>query len=105
MNDSFSQATISPFLPAALFTADEINLLESDCGLTFDRVDGMLCLFADTTFGELGATGDGEEVNLIEFLQSELRPRGRPGAEGQAACLAGLRRGTRRPRFRRVPVL
>lgn len=79
MADYFTQATISPFLPATLFNDDEIDLLETAFGLTFenlqqtDKDGGFLYVYASTSFHEEGEDASGKHINLIKLLQAKLR--------------------------------
>jgi hypothetical protein len=76
MADNFNQATVSPNLPASLFTEDELDSLEFACGLTCDRDGETLYFYADTSFGEEGEDDrDGEDasINCLTLLQEKLR--------------------------------
>jgi hypothetical protein len=94
MADNYYQATVSPDLPAALFTAEELSALETACGLTCETYYEQLYFFADTSFREEGEYDrDGEDVtiNCLNVLQEKLRqldPDDYPhiSIEGAATC-------------------
>jgi hypothetical protein len=76
MANHYYQATVSPELPSALFTEEELDGLEVACGLTCERDDQLLYFFADTSFSEEGQYDrDGEDVaiNCLTLLQEKLR--------------------------------
>ena len=73
MTDYYTQVTISPCLPAALFSDEEIASMEYAFGLTCERTGRELYFFAETIFTELGEDEEGEDIDLIELLQRKLR--------------------------------
>jgi hypothetical protein len=76
MANNYYQATVSPELPATLFTEEELDALEVACGLTCERDDELLYFFADTSFSEEDEYDrDGEDVtiNCLTLLQGKLR--------------------------------
>jgi len=73
MANNYYQATVSPDLPANLFSAEEIHSLESACGLTADRVGEDVYFFAEECFCAQGEDADGFGVDCPTFLQGKLR--------------------------------
>jgi hypothetical protein len=73
MADNYSQATVSPDLPAALFSEEELDLLEICCGLTCERTGDHLYFFADTSFREDGEDDDGDSIDCLALFQEKLR--------------------------------
>jgi hypothetical protein len=67
------RATVTPDLPAHLFSAQELRSLEIACGLTYERDDENLYFFAETCFSELGEDDHGFRVNCLALLQEKLR--------------------------------
>ena len=89
MADNYSQATVWPELPAALFNEDELRLLERACGLTCQRNGEMLYFFAESCFNEQGDDPDGLDVNCLALLQEKLRqldPAEYPSISINGAC-------------------
>jgi hypothetical protein len=73
MANNYSQATLTPDLPATLFDEEELTLLETACGLTFERYDENIYFFADQCFREEGDDEDGETVDCLALMQQKLR--------------------------------
>jgi hypothetical protein len=91
MADNHYQATVSPDLPAALFSKEELYSLESACGLTCEPDGDHLYFFADTSFREEGEDGEGSSVDCLELMQAKLRqldPDAYPhiSIQGAATC-------------------
>jgi len=94
MANNYYQATVSPDLPASLFTDEELSALEFACGLTCERGDEFLYFSADTSFSEDGEYDrDGEDVtiNCLTLLQEKLQqldPDAYPhiSIQGAATC-------------------
>jgi hypothetical protein len=72
MADNYSQTTVSPELPAALFTDEELRSLEFACGLTYERCGENLYFFAETCFYDQGEDDDGFGVDCLSLLQEKL---------------------------------
>jgi hypothetical protein len=72
MADNYSQATVSPELPAALFNDEELRSLETACGLRCERVGDNLYFFAETCFYEDGEDDDGFGVDCLALFQEKL---------------------------------
>jgi hypothetical protein len=72
MADNYSQATVSPDLPAELFTDEELRSLEFACGLTCERSGENLYFFAELCFYEQGEDADGFGVDCLSLLQEKL---------------------------------
>jgi hypothetical protein len=90
MANNYSQATISPSLPATLFRDEELQSL-SICGLSAERIGDCLYFFADECFSDEGEDEDGELVNCLALMQEKLRqldPAAYPhiSIEGAAVC-------------------
>lgn len=90
MANNYMPATVSPNLPASLFSASELNAL-AICGLSRESHDGTICFFAEDYFSEEDEGEDGKPVNCITLLQSKLKlldPAGTPHIviEGAATC-------------------
>lgn len=97
MSDNYSQATVSPRLPASLFTAGELASLSSACGLACERHGDLLYFFAEEHFREQDDDGEGSSINCTAMFQEKLRqlPAGDYPAiiiEGAATC-SKLREG------------
>jgi hypothetical protein len=73
MADNYYQATVSPELPARLFSEDELQALELACGLTAERCGDDLYFFAETCFSERGEDADGFGVDCLALMQEKLR--------------------------------
>jgi hypothetical protein len=73
MTNNYSQATVSPDLPARLFTEDELLSLQIACGLSTERYEQNLYFFADENFCERGEGDDGFEVDCPALMQEKLR--------------------------------
>jgi hypothetical protein len=73
MADNYYQATVSPDLPAALFTEEELRSLQFECGLTCERCDDSLYFFAETCFCERGEDEEGFGVDCPALMQEKLR--------------------------------
>jgi hypothetical protein len=91
MANSYYQATISPDLPAALFSDDELEALEIACGLSAERIEDHLYFFADTSFAEQGDDDNDVPVDCLALMQAKLRqldPAAFPHItiEGAATC-------------------
>ena len=90
MANNYTQATVSPHLPAGLFSDSELDALAA-CGLSHECHAGTLYFFADTYFREEDDGEDGEPFNSIALFQSKLKlldPADTPHIviEGAAAC-------------------
>ena len=72
MADNYSQATVSPELPADLFSEEELRALETACGITCERYGENLYFFAETGFYEQGEDEAGFGVDCLAFLQEKL---------------------------------
>ena len=91
MANNYYQATVSPDLPAALFTEKELRALEIACGLTCERYGEELYFYAEERFCELGEDDDGFGVDCRALLQEKLRqldPAAYPciSIQGAATC-------------------
>jgi hypothetical protein len=73
MTDYNTQATVSPVLPASLFSDAELVSITIASGLDWQREGDDLYFFADTFFDEKGEDEQGETVDLLALLQSKLR--------------------------------
>jgi hypothetical protein len=73
MANNYDQATISPALPASLFSEAELRSLAVACGLSSERDGDDLYFFAETCFFEQGEDDDGFGVDLVSLLQAKLR--------------------------------
>jgi len=76
MADNYYQATVSPDLPASLFSEGELVALETACGLSHERDGEDLYLYADTSFREEGdyvRAGEDATINCLTLLQEKLR--------------------------------
>jgi hypothetical protein len=72
MANNYSQATISPDLPAALFSEAELQSLETACGLTCNKDGDNLYFFAGDFFSKEGEDEDGQDVNCLALLRAKL---------------------------------
>jgi len=73
MANNYSQATVSPELPARLFTEDELLSLQIACGLSTERYEQNLYFFAEENFCERGEGDDGFGVDCPALMQEKLR--------------------------------
>ncbi len=73
MANNYTDASISPALPASLFSPAEIESLEAACNVVCDRGGDDLRLFGEMFFSTDGEDEDGRDVNLLTLLQSKLR--------------------------------
>jgi len=73
MADNYSQATVSPELPAALFNDEELQALEMACGLNWEKIDDHLYFFADTSFREEGEDHEDSPVDCLALMQAKLK--------------------------------
>lgn len=73
MANNYSQATVSPELPASIFSDAELASLSFSCGLQTETHDDMLYFFADESFYEAGEDEDDKRVNCIELFQAKLK--------------------------------
>jgi hypothetical protein len=73
MANNYTQATVSPDLPATLFSSHELEALEADCGLSTEESDGMLYFFASDYFSESGDAQDGFGIECTSLFQEKLR--------------------------------
>jgi hypothetical protein len=91
MANNYTQATVSPELPANLFSEDELQDLEIACGLSRDRINDNLYFFAEDCFCEEGEDEEGSPVDCPALLQAKLRqldPAAYPNIsiQGAATC-------------------
>lgn len=91
MANNYYQATVSPLLPASLFTDEELDSLSCACGLTGDPDGDLIYFYADTQFCEEGETPEGDRVNCLTLLQEKLKRLPPPdfpaiAIEGAATC-------------------
>jgi dethiobiotin synthetase len=73
MANNYTPATVTPYLPATLFTEKELESLASDCGLTHEQYDDKLYFYAEEYFSEIGQDEHGNPVNSVELLQAKLK--------------------------------
>jgi len=73
MANNFCQATVSPYLPAQLFTESERETLSLACGLDSEVCGEQLYFYADTYFREFGEYEDDGEFDSTAFFQQKLR--------------------------------
>ena len=90
MANNYTQATVSPDLPASLFSESELDALAA-CGLSHESDGESIYFFADEFFREEDDGEDGEPVNCIMLLKSKLKlidPADTPYIviEGAATC-------------------
>lgn len=91
MADNYTKATVTPYLPASLFTDIELETLANECGLFHQRYDDQLYFFAEEHFCEIGITEIGQPYNCTAILQDKLKlldPAEYPHIiiEGAATC-------------------
>lgn len=73
MANNYTQATVSPDLPASLFREAELEALESACGQCCERDGESLYFFAAECFCERGEDRDGFGVDGLALFQEKLR--------------------------------
>ena len=73
MADNYSQATVSPNLPAALFNEEELQALEIACGLSCEKIEDDLYFFAETSFRAEGDDDEDSTVDCLALMQAKLR--------------------------------
>jgi hypothetical protein len=72
MANNYSQGTVSPELPAALFTDEELRTLEFACGLCCEHYGDQLSFFAESCFCEFGEDDTGFGVDCLALMQRRL---------------------------------
>lgn len=72
MANNYTQATVSPELPAALFSDDELSALSSACGLSCERAGDNLYFFAEMYFCERGEDENGFGIDCLALFQEKL---------------------------------
>ncbi len=73
MANYYSQATITPCLPATLFREEELDSLSRACGLTTESEGDDLYFFAEECFSDEGEDENGETFDCLALLQGKLR--------------------------------
>jgi hypothetical protein len=73
MANNYDQATVSPYLPASLFSEAELEWLSCPCGLSADRCGDELYFYAEEGFREEEEDADGNEINVLSLFQEKLR--------------------------------
>jgi hypothetical protein len=73
MANNYDQATISPALPASLFSEAELRSLSVACGLSSESDGDDLYFFAELSFSDEGEDEEGEGVEVLALLQAKLR--------------------------------
>jgi hypothetical protein len=73
MANNYYQATVTPYLPASLFSEAELESLAYPCGLCVHRCGDELYFDADEGFREEGEDADGADINGLSLLQAKLR--------------------------------
>jgi hypothetical protein len=89
MANNYTDASISPPLPASLFSQAEIESLHAACNVICSRDGDDLHLFGEMFFSPEGEDEDGGEVDLPALLQSKLRqldPAAYPRITIHGAC-------------------
>ena len=91
MANNYTQATVTPYLPASLFTDAELESLAYECGLSHDRIDDTLYIYAEEYFCEEGVDEKGRHWSCLAILQAKLKqldPSEFPNIviEGAATC-------------------
>jgi hypothetical protein len=91
MANNYSQATVSPELPSALFSDEELRTLEFACGLSCEHNEDQLYFFAETCFSEFGEDDTGFGVDCLALMQRklcQLDPAAYPciSIQGAATC-------------------
>ena len=72
MANNYCHATVSPELPAHLFSEEELRSLETACGLSCEPIGEKLYFFAELCYCEQGENDDGFGVNCETLLQEKL---------------------------------
>jgi hypothetical protein len=72
MANNYYQATVTPELPAELFSEEDLTSLNTACGLTTQREGGSLYFFAEESFCERGEDEDGFGVDCLALFQEKL---------------------------------
>lgn len=91
MTDNFTQATVTPPLPAWLFNEEELALLYATCGVNCESHGDSLYFFAETSFAEWGETAESESLDCLalfheKLLQLDADEYPRIVIEGAATC-------------------
>lgn len=91
MANNYYQATVSPDLPAALFSDEELRSLKFDCGLSCEKIEDSLYFFAEEYFCDQAEGEDGFGVDCPGLLQEKLLkldPEAYPhiSIQGAATC-------------------
>ena len=91
MTNNYSTATVSPELPASLFSEPEIESLTFACGITCERIGDLLYFVAEDSFFEEGEDEDENQINCTALFQAKLNlldPLSFPHIviEGAATC-------------------
>ncbi|MGH9350963.1 MAG: hypothetical protein ACRD2G_02175 [Terriglobia bacterium] len=91
MANNYIQVTVSPELPASLFSDEELQSLDAACGLHCHRHDDVLYFFADDYFCEEDDDHNDQHINCIDSFQAKLKqldPASYPYIliEGAATC-------------------
>lgn len=73
MANNYSQATVSPDLPATLFDEEELGSLAIACGLGCERDGDNLYFFAEECFSEEGEDEEVGCVDCLALMQAKLR--------------------------------
>jgi hypothetical protein len=73
MANNYTQATLSPDLPAALFSEAELQSLQIACGLACDRYDDKLYFYAEESFSDEGEDDDAQLIDCLSLMQEKLR--------------------------------
>jgi hypothetical protein len=90
MASNHYQATMTPDLPAAVFSEFDLHALNAACGLRCEG-DDLLYFYAEECFSEEGEDHEGNWFNGLSLLQEKLRhldPSAYPRIviEGAATC-------------------
>jgi hypothetical protein len=88
MVDRYNKATVSPSLPASLFSEEELRNLESACGLSSERDGENLSFFAATWFCDEAEDGSLDSLGFMQTKLRQLDPAAYPHIEihGAATC-------------------
>lgn len=73
MANNYYRATLSPDLPANIFSEEELESLSDACGLKADRDGDDLYFFAEEYFCEEGEDRECSRVNCLTLLQEKLK--------------------------------
>jgi hypothetical protein len=73
MANNYTQATLSPLLPASLFSEVELDALSTACGLSWQECGDDLYFFAEEFFREDGEDDEGKAFEGLALLQAKLR--------------------------------